>query len=153
MTSALVGSGIEDVRVSGIECDVADSSVVTDEERQLPALPTIFCFVETAFSALSPQGPLCSNINHVGVSGIYYDLADVFRLLKAHVFPAGTSISALVDAISVPHTSLTIVLPSSQPQGFRVHPVHSDTANGIRAIVVKDWCPGCAIINGLPDVS
>jgi hypothetical protein len=100
LISVQVGGREDGVRVVGVEPDLGDPGVVRDVEYAFPSGAAIAGAVETAVAARSPQRTLGRDPDHIGISGIDDDVADVLALLEPHVGPGRAAIDALVDAVA-----------------------------------------------------
>ena len=65
MTTSLIGSGVQDVRVGRIHVDFVDSRILTDVQNFFPRLATVDRFVQSAISAFFPKRSLGSDVDDI----------------------------------------------------------------------------------------
>src|SRR6476660_7969032 len=151
MPATLIRGGIDRVLILRVNGDVSDASVLTNVQDIFPGLPAICCLEESAFATWSPQRTLRGYVNNVRVFWIDRDSADVFGCFKTNIFPRSPAVVGTIDTVAVRNTALTVVLSRANPHSRWILRIECDSANRIRTFVVKDWCPGCATVNRLPN--
>ncbi len=105
---ASIGCSVERVGTLRVHGDVADAGVVINFQDLRPGFAAIRGFVHATLGIRSPQVAEGSHVNHVGISGIDHDAADVMSGGESHVLPGLAGVHGFVDAIA-PGGTLTIV--------------------------------------------
>jgi hypothetical protein len=77
MTPALVGSGIDHIRIARIERDIGDAGIDTDLEYGFPCSAAVGCLEQSAISATRPERTFGSHEYHVRVARIDKNPADM----------------------------------------------------------------------------
>ncbi len=119
----------------------------------LPGLTAIGGLVETPLTALRPQGTLSGDPDHVRVSRIDENPADVLGFLQTHVLPGLPAIDALVHAIAVSHMPAADVLAGTHPDNVGVARVEGHITEGIGPLIVEDGLPCRSRIGRLPEIA
>src|SRR5919106_4809094 len=147
---ALVGRGIDHLRVGGIEFEVGDAGVLVDLERRGPGGAAIGGAVDAALPARRPKRPLGGHENTIAVARVHQDAADVLRPGEAHPLPGAAGVAAAVDPVSPADMAPTDVLAGADPDDVGVGGVESDLADRIGRLVFENGRPGGARVGGLP---
>ena len=150
---ALVGRGVEDIRVTRVQVDLVGPGVIGDVEHALPALAAVGGLVDPAVAARAPQRPLRGDIDHVRVPWVDGDHADVLGVVEADVLPVLTAVEALVDSVAERHRTLAVVLTGADPDHVGVCRVEGDAADRVRGLLVENWRPGDPSVDGSPEPS
>jgi hypothetical protein len=153
VAAALVGGGVDEIRVAGVEPHLGESGVVGDVEDALPGCAAVGGLVDTAVAAGSPQGPHGRDVDDVGVLRMHLDAADVLGFTEPHVLPRLAAVHALVDAVAERHRALGVVLPGANPDRIGVRRIDGHAADGVRALRVEDRLPRRSGVVGLPQTA
>ncbi len=148
--AALVGRGVEDVRLARVHEDVRDPRVLGDLEDLRPGLAAVRGLVEPAVPARRPEGSLACRVDDLGVARVDEDLGDVLRRLEPHVLPGSTAVLRTVDAVAVAHAALAVVFPRAHPDHAGVLGVEGQAPDGVGAFLFEDRRPGGSGVDGLP---
>ena len=149
----LVGRGVEDVRVRGVELDRRDARVLGDLEDERPGLAAVRGLVEAALAARRPERPLGRDEDDVRIARVDQDPADVLGLREPHVRPGLAAVRAPVDAVAEADVAPADVLARAHPDGLRVRRVERDAADRVRRLGVEHRRPGRAGVLRLPDAA
>src|ERR1051326_3377324 len=74
-------------------------------------------------------------------------------MLEAEVLPALAAIFGAIDAIAPGHAALAVTLAGAHPDDIGIMRIEYDSADGVRAFVVKHRLPSDAIVQGLPQAA
>src|ERR1051326_8622877 len=74
-------------------------------------------------------------------------------MLEAEVLPALAAIFGAIDAITPGHAALAVALAGAHPDDIGIMRIEHDSADGVRAFVVKHRLPSDAIVQGLPQAA
>ena len=151
MPTALVGRGVDGVRIAGGELQVGRPGVRTEIEGARPGGAAILGPVHPAFAPAVPERPLGGPQDGVPVPRVHQDPADVLRAGEAHLLPGGAAVAAPIDAVTPADVTSAHVLPGAQPHHFRVGGVEGDRSEGVGRVLVKDRLPGGAAVLRLPE--
>ena len=149
-TPALVGRGVDDVRVRRVELDAGDAGVLVDLERDRPGGAAIRRLVEPAFAAGRPERPFGGDVDDVRVARVDEDARDVLGLAQTHVRPRLAAVQALVDAVADADVAAADVLTRADPDRVRVGRVERDAADRVGGLAVEDRRPRRAGVLRLP---
>ena len=150
MATALIGGGVDDIRVGWMKFDVSDAGVLIDIENLLPGGTAVCCLEKTPVSTRCPQGTFRGDINHVAVARVDQDFPDVFGFFQAHGGPAFPCIETLVDTIAPAHVAAADIFTRADPNDVRIGRVDRNVGNGVGVLFVKNRCPGDAGVFGFP---
>ena len=153
VAAALVGGGIDHIRMAGIQHHVRDAGVGIDGKHGLPGLAAVGGLVEPPVATLLPERALGGHVDHLAVPGIHQDLGNVLAGLQPQVLPVLAAIQAAVDAVAVGHGALAVVLAGAHPHHVGVPGIDGDAANGEGGLLVEDRLPGGACVDGLPEAT
>ena len=151
--AALIGGGVDDVGIGGVELGRSDARVFGDREDEGPGLAAVGGLVEAALAARGPERALGRDVNDVGIARVDQDPADVLGLGEAHVGPGLAAVQALVDAVAEADMASADVLARAHPDGLGIRRVEGDAADRVRRLGVEDRRPGRAGVFGLPDAA
>src|SRR5438270_9880390 len=115
MAAALVGRGIDGVRIVRIDGNIGKAGVLADIQDLLPALTSIGGFVEPAVATWGPQRTFGGNENRVAVLRTNRDAANMLRMLQANIGPTLAAVFGFVYSIAVIDTALRVVLARADP--------------------------------------
>src|SRR5580658_2248439 len=80
-----------------------------------------------------------------------YYARDLKRIFEAHVLKCLAAVAGPVDAITPCHAVAVVGLAGTDPKNLWICLEHGDSADGGRAVVVKDRCPSGSSVDRLPD--
>ena len=151
--AALVGGGVDGVRVARVDRDVADAGVLRDRQDGRPGGAAVARLVQAPVAPGSPQRSLRGHVHDSGVARVDDDPADVLGALQPDVAPAPAAVVGPVDAVSPRHRALAVVLPGPDPDGVGVAGVQRHAADRVGALAVEHRRPRRAVVLGLPDTA
>src|SRR3954464_7960699 len=116
----------------------------------LPGLSAVARVVDAAVLLWRSQSAERTDVDAVGVGGIYQDATDAAALRQPHVGPSLTAVGRLVHTIAS-HVDVTDPpgLAGSGPDRFRLRRSHGHCANRCRLLIIEDRIPFRAAIGCL----
>ena len=153
MASSLFRCCIHEIRIPGIANDVVDTGVVTDVQNVVPGFAATFGLIRSAVASRSPRRPLCRHEDKVGIAGIDVDFPNLPRILQPHACPVLAAVKGFIDSIAVTECPLAVVFARAGPNDIRVLWIHSQTSDGMGAVIIKNRPPCRAGVDGFPDVA
>ena len=136
----LVGRGVHDIGLAGIDDHIGDASVRTFAQDVLPRRTAIGRSEQTAFSSGRPQGALSSHEHDVGIAGTDDDLADVPRLCEPRVFKRAPAVPAAIHAVPETNMASAHILARSNPDSIAAVGIDRHASNRVGRLVVKNGC-------------
>ncbi len=146
---ALPGGDQQRLGVRGVHANVDDAGLVVEVPDSFPGLAAVDGLVQAALLAGAVQPAEGADVDDVGVGGMNDDLADLERLLEAHVAPGLAAVGGLVDAVAVGNRVARVVLAGADPDDIAVRRRHAHVADGHRGLVVELVLEGGAVVDGL----
>ena len=148
---ALVGRGIDGVRVARGVLQIGHTGVGAEIERAGPGGAAVLGPVHTAFAPSVPERPLGGHQDGVPIPRIHQDLAEVLRAGEARLLPGRAAVPAAVHPVAPADMAPAHVLSGAEPYDFRVRRIEGYGADGVGGVFVEDRFPGGAAVFGLPE--
>ena len=139
--------------VRAVERDrqLLDARRVVDEQRARPTGPAVGGAEDAAVLALMAEIALRGDDHHVRVARIHDDARNLLRLLEADVSPGRASISALVHAVALGHSTTRDQITGADVDRVAVRRGDFERANHLGVFdAVEDGPPGSAGVGCLP---
>src|SRR5439155_6308791 len=130
VAAALVGGDQDRVRVGRVHHHVDDAGLVVLVPDLLPVLAAVGGLVDAALLVGTVAASQGADVDNVGVLGVNEDLADLKRLLEAHVLPGAAAVGRFVDAVAVGDAVARVGLAGADPDDVLVGRGHAHVADG-----------------------
>ena len=150
---ALVGGGVDDIGLVGVERDVHGAGVLVDLQDGLPGGAAVGAAVEAALLVRTPEVAHGGDVDEVRVVRVQRDAPDMLAVAQPHVGPGLAAVRALVDAVAPRRTLPVGALPGADPDDGRVALVEGDRPDRMRALVLEHGVEGDAVVAGLVDAA
>src|SRR5262245_9106242 len=132
-----VGSGVDSIRLGGIENDVDAASVLVQDQGMLPGLAAVAGLEDPAFPVGSPQMAQGSDVGGIGVLRMDSDVADVMGVAQAKVFPGLAAVGGAVDAIAPGDRVAGVGLATADPDDVGIGGSDGDIAQTLGRLGVE----------------
>jgi hypothetical protein len=145
--------GEELVRITRVDQQVGPAGPRIDVQRLAPGLPPVHRLEDPALGVLAPVLSQGRDPGHVRIGRVEHDFVDVLRLLEPQVGPGLASVERAVEAVADRDAVARVALARADPYDIRVGLVDGDSADRRDRLVIEDWRPGEAAVDGLPDAA
>ncbi len=153
LAAALVGGGVERVRVARVHHDFGDAGVLVALQDELPAAPAVARLVQPALRARRPQLAGDGDVDEVAVRRVRDDARDVAALAEADVRPRAAAVGRLVDAVAPPRALPVRRLAGADPDDVRVALEEAERADRVHALALEHGRQRDRVVGGLPDAA
>ena len=149
--TALVGRGIQNIRIALVHMNLIETGVVGYMQNARPRFSAVGRLVDASFAAAVPYRSVGRHIHRIRLCRVDGYHANAFRRLQSHVFPGLPAVQRLVQAIAVGHRPLVVVFSGPNPDGSRVLGIYRHTTDGVGGLVVKNGIKRNPVVFGFPN--
>ncbi len=150
----VVGGGVEDLRVPGIDDQVRRADrpfTVLHVERLGPCLAAVGRLEDAPLGVPGVEVTEGGDVHRVGELRIDDDAADVVRVLQPHVRPGLAAVGRLVDTVAPVGAARGGRLAGADPHDVWIRGSHGDVTDRDDRLVVEDRRPRNAVVDRLPE--
>src|SRR5258706_9056689 len=94
--------------------------MLTDRQHILPRLAAVRGFEHAAVPARRPERALRGYVDDIRIARVDHNARDVLRVLEPQIAPRAAAVIRPVDAVSVAHAALAVVLARPDPHRVRI---------------------------------
>jgi len=154
LTTAHPHTGIDLVRIFGVELEIDRAHGVRGKEHLLPRLAGVPSTVDTSLIAFRPWIPESGDVGHIWIVRVNFDSAELTHLDQAPLLPRRSGIVGVVEAAANDHVRADSVRARPDVHHICVRWGYADRADrACLEVTVRDRTPRGPVVVGLPDAT